>query len=506
MEFFQELEILFKARFSLIFISTSEELRVLEQVKKLCDSRGRALISWDVADGFYCHTDGVENMPPAPSPIAALDQMEKMQCDAIFLLKDFDETWSNTQVKRKLKNVAQRFRKTRKSIVVLGCTPKVPEQLKDDTYAIEFPLPALDDMVQVLKKVSEIPAVRINLSELGREKLLRAALGLSSSQCLRLLSKAIVTDGVLDDRHIEMMTEEKKQVIKESQALEFFGVSETVDDIGGLDVLKEWLRLRERAFSEEAERYMLPAPKGIILLGIPGTGKSLTAKTIGSSWRMPVLRLDIGSLFGSLVGESEERTRKALHVAGAISPCVLWIDELEKAFAAGDIDGGVSKRVFSTILTWMQEKKKPCFVVATANDTRSLPPELLRRGRFDEVFFLDLPTIQERQEIFSVHIKKRKRLVRDFDIDKLAQASQGYVGAEIEQSIIDAMYIGFDQGREFVTDDILAALSRQIPLSVSQSETVDQLRSLLIDGKVQSASFREAREARESFVQLKVVR
>jgi SpoVK/Ycf46/Vps4 family AAA+-type ATPase len=210
---------------------------------------------------------------------------------------------------------------------------------------------------------------------------------------------------------------------------------------------------------------------------------------IGGMWRMPLIRLDVGALFGSLVGESEERTRRALHLAETIAPCVLWIDEMEKALAHGGLDSGTSTRVFGSILTWMQEKTAECFVVATANDIASLPPELLRRGRFDEIFFLDLPTAAERREIFAVHLRKRRRLAQDYDLDLLAAKSEGYVGAEIEQAVIDAMYRGYnDNAREFTTQDILESLERQVPLSVSQRETVEALRGWLREGRAQSAS------------------
>lgn len=270
----------------------------------------------------------------------------------------------------------------------------------------------------------------------------------------------------------------------------------------GRRVLKDGLR--ERAFTQEAQDYGLPAPKGIALIGIPGTGKSLTAKMIGGLWRLPLLRLDIGALFGSLVGESEARTRKALTLAETVSPCILWIDELEKAFSAGGLDGGVSTRVFGTILTWMQEKTAPCFVVATANNIAQLPPELLRKGRFDEIFFLDLPTLAERQEIISVHLRKRNRFPQEFDIMRLAKASEGYVGAEIEQAIIDGMYVGFNQGREVTTGDILTALQWQVPLSVSQKEVITALRDWLRECRAQSASFEEIRQAEHAFVPLQL--
>jgi SpoVK/Ycf46/Vps4 family AAA+-type ATPase len=350
--------------------------------------------------------------------------------------------------------------------------------------------------------MSKTPGVKINLTNLGREKLIQAALGLSVSQAQRVFAKSIVAHGSLDDRDIDLVSREKKEIIRESESLEYYSVSETPDDVGGLEELKKWLRLRERAFTREARDYGLPAPKGLALIGIPGTGKSLTAKMIGGLWRLPLLRLDVGSLFGSLVGESEERVRRALRTAETVAPCILWIDEMEKALAHGGSDSGTSTRVFGSILTWMQEKKAPCFVIATANDISKLPPELLRKGRFDEIFFLDLPTKKEREAIFAVHLQKRKRIPADYDVSRLASESEGYVGAEIEQAIIDAMYFGFNDQREFSTEDISNTLKRQVPMSVSARERIEELRLWLREGRAQSASFQESEEAAKEFVPL----
>ena len=427
-----------------------------------------------------------------------------MEGYSLFILKDFHDAWGNPQIKRKLRSVCQKLKFTKKSILVTTCSTNIPEELKDEAVLVNFPLPGTEELEDVLVNLTRTPGVRVNLTPLGHEKLVQAALGLTSSQAQRVFARAIVTDGVLDDRDIDLVTDEKKQIIRESEALEFYAVSESPDDVGGLGVLKEWLRLRERAFTQEARAYGLPAPKGVALIGIPGTGKSLTAKMIGGLWRLPLLRLDVGALFGSLVGESEERTRRALQVAETVAPCVVWIDEVEKALAHGGLDSGTSTRVFGTILTWMQEKTSPCFVVATANDIASLPPELLRKGRFDEIFFLDLPTQAERKEIFTVHLRKRNRIPADYDLDQLAAATGGYVGAEIEQAIIDAMYLGFYENREFSTADILAAIKRQVPLSISQRETIEALRSWLREGRAQSASFQGAEEAANQFVPIQL--
>ncbi len=502
----EQLDLYLRARFTLLVFVTPEEERLLATIQRVCEQTQRKLISWDVADGFQLMT-GSGSLPSARDPLTALEQIEQTDPSSatIFVLKDFHEIWSNPQIKRKLRNVAQQLKYGKKSILITSLTSHLPDELKDEAVLVDFPLPTFTDLEEVLQRLTQTPGVKVNLTPLGREKLIQAAIGLTASQAQRVFAKSIVQDGTLDEQDIDLVTEEKKQIIRESEALEFYPVTETPEDVGGLGVLKEWLRLRERAFTHEARDYGLPAPKGISLIGIPGTGKSLTAKMIGGLWRLPLLRLDVGSLFGSLVGESEERTRRALQLAETVSPCVIWIDEMEKALAHGGLDSGTSTRVFGAILTWMQEKTAPCFVVATANDIVSLPPELLRKGRFDEIFFLDLPTLEERREIFAVHLRKRNRLAEDFDIDRLAQISAGYVGAEIEQAIIDAMYIGFnDNQREFTTQDVLLAIKRQVPLSVSQRETINLLRNWLKEGRAQSASFREPEEAETQFVPIEL--
>ncbi len=504
MDFEKELDIYLRARFTLVVIVTSEEERALQVIKSVCENTQRACFTWDIADGFQALTAVTGAMPSGRDPLTALEQVEKTNSGALFVLKDFHEAWTNPQIKRKLRSTVQKLKFTKKSILITTPSAKIPDELKDEAVIVDFPAPDAEELESVLERLTQTPGVKVNLTNLGREKLVQAALGLTAAQAQRVFAKAIVSDGVLDDRDIDLVTEEKKQIIRESEALEFYAVTETPNDVGGLGVLKEWLRLRERAFSQEARQYGLPAPKGIALIGIPGTGKSLTAKMIGGLWRLPLLRLDVGSLFGSLVGESEERTRRALHVAETVAPCLVWIDEMEKALAHGGLDSGTSTRVFGSILTWMQEKTAPCFVVATANDIASLPAELLRKGRFDEIFFLDLPTNEERREIFAVHLRKRNRLPQDFDLDRLAQESEGYVGAEIEQAVIDAMYVGFNASREFTTGDISAAIGRQVPLSVSQRETVEALRNWLREGRAQSASFEETKDAERQFVPLQI--
>lgn len=497
-----EIRLYLRARVALIVLVTVEEQRALEVLDQVRRDRDPAsdLVGWDIADGLESASG--RQLPKAGTPpealakILELAQKEPQRRD-LYVLKDFHAFWErDPAVRRRLRNLAHKLVYTGSSLIVTTPVRTIPAELGDDAVVVEMPLPEADALRRELDQlVDSTKGVKSTLTPAGRSRLAQAALGLTAAQARRAFAKAIVRDEVLDDRDIDAVVAEKKAVIRESEALEFYSAEESPDDLGGLDVLKDWLRLRERAFSDAAREFRLPAPKGMALIGIPGTGKSLTAKMIGGMWRLPLLRLDVGALFGSLVGESEERVRRALRLAETVSPCVLWIDEVEKALASGGHDGGTSQRVFGTVLTWMQEKTAPVFVVATANDVSALPPETLRRGRFDEVFFLDLPTEEERREIITVHLRKRGRKPEDFDVFQLAGQTDGFVGAELEQVIVDAMYEAFADERDITTADIARAAARTVPLSRSQREVIEDLRAWLREGRAQSASFAGAAQA-----------
>jgi SpoVK/Ycf46/Vps4 family AAA+-type ATPase len=494
MDLQKELELCIRSRFTLVCIVSMDEERILTRVSELCRRTRRTLYTWDHADHFDVVGESRAVVPKAADPIAALEAIEKIDAPSIFLLRDFHQCWDKQpRVVRKLRNLSQRLKYTHHTILVTMPTQEIPRELEDAAVRLVYPPPAEGELAKLLDRLLATPGARHDLTADARDRLLRAALGLSSNQAQRVFAKAIVTHGVLDERDVELIAEEKKQIVKASGALEYYTPQETLLDVGGLGLLKDWLRKREAAFGRKAREYGLPAPKGIALIGIPGTGKSLTAKTVASLWRMPLLRLDLGAVFGSYVGQSEENIRRALTIAETIAPCILWIDEIEKGLSTGDGDGGTSMRVLGTMLSWMQEKTKPVFVVATANDVSKLPPELLRRGRFDEVFFLDLPTDSERADILDVHLRKRGRSPGDYDLARLARASEGHVGAEIEQAVIEAMYHAFndpdDPAREFTTDDVAAAMHRLVPLSRSQRETIEYLRLWLTEGRARSASF-----------------
>ena len=318
-----------------------------------------------------------------------------------------------------------------------------------------------------------------------------ACQGLSLERIRRVLSKVISKYGKIDSSSPNLILQEKKQIIQQTQLLEFCLNDKNISDLGGLDNFKDWLSLRAKAFSQEAIKYGLPYPKGLLLVGVQGTGKSIAAKIIAHEWQLPLLRLDFGRLFASLIGQSEQRVRKMIEIAEALSPCVLWVDEIDKAFAGAQSSGdsGTTSRVLATFITWLSEKASPVFVVATANNIDWIPPEILRKGRFDEMFFLNLPTREERQAIFEVHLKKyRPDLIQSFQLPLLGQLSKDFSGAEIEQVVIEAMRLGFNEDREFNNEDILVSIQNLVPLAKTKSKEIDLLKAWSESGNVTSAS------------------
>lgn len=507
-QFQQELILYFKARFTLIYVVTAEEERVLKEIAGACENEDKPVYSWDVADSFVPLTESAGKVErPAKDPISALEVIQKIDQDAAFVLKDFHGLWhNNPQVTRKIKNLAQDLKHTKKNIIVTSHVSKVPDELTDQVYTIDYLPPDFNGIKQILDGFANIPNIKMNLTDLGKDRLIHSAIGLTANQAQRVFAKAIVKKGGLDEQDIDLVTREKKAVIRESGALEFYSANETINQVGGLDVLKEWLRARGNCFSSSAADYGITPPKGLLLIGVPGTGKSLTAKVVSGLWQQPLIRLDMGAVFGSFVGQSEDNIRKALHLAETVSPCVLWIDEVEKGIANSSGDSGTSTRVFGTLLSWMVEKKKPVFVVCAANNISRIPPEFSRAGRFDAIFFLDLPTFNERKEIFQVHLLKRRPMIDQFDLDIMANESEGYVGAEIEQAVIAAMVRAFNDGkREFTTEDILHVLRTReevVPISISQKENISLLRRWLKEGRARSASFGETSSALKEQVEV----
>ncbi|MEO1149159.1 MAG: AAA family ATPase, partial [Cyanobacteria bacterium J06638_22] len=414
------------------------------------------------------------------SPQTAIEWVIRQKEPGIFIFKDLHPFIDNAEVTRWLRDAIAGFKDTQKTIILMSPLQNVPIELEKEVVVLDFPLPTMGELNEVLtQKLDETRSRRISTET--REKLLKAALGLTRDEAEKVYRKAHVTAGKLTESEVEVVLSEKKQLIRRNGILEYVEEDETIDSVGGLEELKHWLRQRSNAFTERAREYGLPQPKGMLILGVPGCGKSLIAKTTSRLWGLPLIRLDMGRVYdGSMVGRSEANLRNALKTAESISPAILFIDEIDKAFAgsagSADSDGGTSSRIFGSFLTWMQEKTSPVFVMATANRVERLPSEFLRKGRFDEIFFVDLPNPQERREIFQIHLSKRRSDIERFDLDQLVNICDGFSGAEIEQALIAAMYEAFAQDREFTQLDIIAAIKATLPLSKTMSEQVTALR------------------------------
>ena len=400
--------------------------------------------------------------------------------EGIYIFKDLHPYLDSPPVTRSIRDAIASFKSTNKIIILMSPYLQIPLELENDIVVLDFPLPQAKEIDQVLEKATKKSRSK-RLSPEVKEKLRRAAMGLTIDEAEKVYRKAIVKAGKLTEDEVGIVLSEKKQLIRRNGILDYIEEDETIKAVGGLDELKRWLTQRTQAFTEKARAYGLPQPKGMLILGVPGCGKSLIAKTTSKLWGLPVLRLDMGRVYdGSTVGKSEANLRSALKTAESISPAILFIDELDKAFAgsagSADSDGGTSSRIFGSFLTWMQEKDSPVFVMATANRLDRLPGEFLRKGRFDEIFFVDLPSSKEREAIFNIHLKKRRDDISRFDIHELANISEGFSGAEIEQAIIAAMYEAFAQDREFTQLEIIAAIKSTLPLSRTMTEQVTALR------------------------------
>ncbi len=484
-----ELDVLIRARYSVIYVVTSEEERVEQALWRIARRRGKQLYIWTCTQGLRRHGSDPSGRPGnTADPIVALDAVINSTENAIFLFKDFhwytEEIRCNLSVIRKLRDAAYELRDSYKTIVLVAPRLRLATDLDKDVTVVEFPLPGTDELNTLLdrliEELKENPAVRIDLSPQEREKLVQSARGLTLREAENVFAKALVVDGGLSGEDIETIYSEKRQIIRKSGVLDYYETNERLDDVGGLDALKDWLRKRGLAFTTRAKAFGLPHPRGVLLLGVQGCGKSLCAKAVANLWRMPLLRMDVGRLFGSMLGSSEENMRRAIQTAESVAPCILWVDEIDKALAgaaAGAGDSGTAARVLATFLTWLAEKTAPVFVVATANSLESLPPELLRKGRLDEIFFVDLPTTRERKEIFRIHIARRGRDPSRFDLDLLAAQSEGFSGAEIEEAVVSALFDAFYRGEELSTELIAQAIAQTVPLSKTMSDQLTQLRS-----------------------------
>ena len=493
-----QLSRLFRARFPYIYITTWEEERAITLIKKISKSEklirvAREVYVWTQTNGFV--VDG-QKIDGTQSPDKAIDFIRDCNKNSVFVMCDF-HVFFGVKGRQVDYNVVRRLRdnlsdlktsKFRKNVIFLASELLIPETMQKEITILDMPLPTLSEIkAKFDKMITQNAQIDTSgLDEEGKEKLCKAAMGLTLQEAENAFALAMVNDGKVDVSDLDIILSEKMQVIKKTGILEFINTDIKISDVGGLENLKSWLNKRNNSWSESAKKYCLPAPKGVLITGVPGCGKSLTAKAMSAAWQLPLLKLDFGKIFSGIVGSSEENMRKAIKTAEAVAPSILWVDEIEKSLSGlnSNGDSGTSSRIFGTFLTWMQEKTAPVFVIATANNINSLPAELLRKGRFDEIFFVDLPTQREREEIFKLHLSKRlkdKDVASKIEINsdlykQLAQMTEGFVGAEIEQVVISALYEAFFNKRPLEFSDLANTIKNVVPLSVTQKEQILAIR------------------------------
>ncbi len=490
----EEIQLMLSARFPLLWVVSPEEETAEETLCAAAQAKKAQIYFWDFARGWS------DSNAAKGNPMQALERVIKAppETAAIFVMKDIATLiapGANGQIAsnqlpivREIKNLAREIARDRRTLVILSDQLRLPVELREETTVVDFSLPSIDEISELVDRL--VPIQKIRLVDDEREQLIKACQGLTRCRIARVLAKCLAASAVVTKVAINSIIEEKRQTIRETGILEFIPAQVGLESVGGLENLKQWVRVRSHSFSDKAREYGLPSPKGLLLAGIQGTGKSLSAKTIAAEWKLPLLRLDVGRLFGGIVGESESRVRQVIKLAEAIAPCVLWMEEIEKSFSNNQSDGdsGTSKRVFATLLTWMQEKTAPVFVVATANQVELLPAELIRKGRIDELFFVGLPSPTEREQIFQVHLK-RVRHCRDFNLKLLAFSTKDFSGAEIEQVIYEAMQNAFSCDAEFTQDDLLSAIAECVPLAQIAQPQIEALKSWAVRSGAKSASF-----------------
>lgn len=484
------------AGFPYVYIASYEEERVTQTIAHVLNKTDlvkapRKLYTWTQSDGLSCENEKVKD---TMQPVAAIDYIGRSTENAIFILKDFHVYFGAGRgnrpdygIIRKLRDIHINLKTSRKMVVFLSPQLLIPCDMEKEISVLDFPLPTVSEIEQVLDDLMEgLQPENIHLNDHEKKQLVRSALGLTLQEVENAFCRAIVHIKGLDNTALAIIHEEKNQVVKKTGVLEFVKSDLNIDDIGGLENLKKWLKKRNGSWLERAKAYNIPAPKGVLITGIPGCGKSLTAKSMSAIWNLPLLKLDMGKIFGGVVGSSEENMRKAIATAEAISPSILWIDEIEKGFSGtkSSGDSGTAARVFGTFLTWMQDKTAPVFVIATSNDISALPAELLRKGRFDEIFFVDLPTCREREKIFKLHLQKKiskSTIPHQVDVEsgichELATLSDGFSGAEIEQVVVSALYEAFFAERGIQEKDLVKCIQDTVPLAVTQNEQILTLR------------------------------
>ena len=494
-EHLKAIKFLMVANFPIIYITSWEEDRVEAAISEISADLGKQVILWSCTGGFI--KDGKRMASSTADPLIALDYILQEREATSFIFYDFHhylKPGADIRYIRKVREVAAANRVNPHTLFFVCPVLYIPDELQKDITYVDFPLPDLSDILALLNSMIEEygkPPVVVSLTEAEKEELAKAALGLTLTEAQGAFSKSLVNDMRLTIDDIQEILDEKAQVIKKTQILEYFPPVETFGNIGGLELLLEWLRRRREAFSESAITYGLPAPKGLLVAGMPGCGKSLCAKAVSAQWRFPLLRLDMGRIFSFVDITPEENLRKAIKTAETIAPCIFWVDEIEKGFPKSAAAGSdTSVRLLGHFLTWLQEKTVPVFVFATANDISNVAPELMRRGRFDELFFVDFPNPREREAIWRLQFKKHKQSVPDEGLDELVRLSKGFSGAEIEQALVDAMFLAFsDNRRSCQLSDLTDAIRRIKPLSESRRDELAKMAEIAEKSATQASSY-----------------
>jgi ATP-dependent 26S proteasome regulatory subunit len=477
-----ELRLLINSRHPIITVETPEEERLEALLLDIATELSVPLFEWSV-------TTGLAKVHGAPmyntdNPEQAVSNIALIQGDGIFLLKDFARYCENDKICRRLRELAEKFRTARRSIVLTAASLQLPPDLEGDAVPFKLGLPAMEDLLpgvkEVLAELNREQRIPIALDAAGIAQLAKNLVGLPEEEAMRALRKAVMARGKADAGLLDAVMDAKREVLKTEGLIETVRRDASFADVAGLRRLREWIGKRKSALTAEGQRFGLVPPKGVLITGVQGCGKSLAARAVAGEWGYELARLDAGALYDKYVGESERRLHKALELAQKLAPMVLWIDEIEKAFASagssGDADAGLSQRLLATLLTWMQDRESGVFLAATSNNITILPPEMLRKGRFDEIFFVDLPNAEIRAALFGLHLKKRGRDAGAFDLAKLAAASDGFSGAEIEQAIIAALYTAFSARQQLTTEIVIAEIQSTRPLSVTRAEEVQAIR------------------------------
>jgi len=513
-EILERLKILINSSTPIVVMETVEETRAVSLVRSACAELNLAVFEWSIADGLVRSgsnapaVPGVDLQmrinaarhaadPNAPEsskaaiyntldPVQALANMETMTLEAVFILKDFHRHLDNPVVVRRLRDVGQKFSTNRRTVVLTAPDITMPPELASLVEFLDLPLPDAPRLRQIIeetyKRLSKTCTLQLKLDAAGVDAMAANLRGLTEEEAERAVSQALVTRNALCPETITDVLEAKKDLLRHSGMLEFVDASENMASVGGLENLKRWLGQRCGAWEEAARQFGLEPPKGMIILGVQGCGKSLCARAVAGEWKLPLVKFDTAAVFDKYIGETEKRIQKVFRVAEGLAPCVLWIDELEKVFAgsgpdSASVDAGVSSRILAAFLSWMQDRQAPVFVAATCNNVTVLPPELIRKGRFDELFFVDLPNQSERKQIFAIQLARRKRNPAEFNLDQVATAAQGYSGAEIHAAVQTAMYASFSSKQPLNTQTLLHALAQTVPLSTTRAEEIQALRS-----------------------------